>query len=356
MSINVTANDLNRPSGPKSMRHSAHPGRGGRMNKTMNRSPNMQLHRIKGTANAGRINTHSKSTKGPRGGGRFGAQLPSRKDLNPNSDPSQTLEDMNPQQKLFMQTLMEQNFQLMAMMQMPQPSNAGGGGGGGGGGFNGNGGAPQFGQPAQSLFDRVDSSTSGNMKVPYTDADRESAWKSICKQNLFCTFVQCPYAHQSPAAPPGTKVDLEDTCPHGAECKNRKCAAKHPSPSSGSSYQGPPPCKYHPYCTNQYCKFYHPVDDGYPCENGADCTLPNCSRQHIQVACKYNPCTNPICRFKHEPGQKSGVGARDAMRGKATWINPEWKNGASISAVEVPQLEVDGQNDVKKELDLEVVT
>lgn len=328
-------NNMDRPSGPKSMRNTAHSGRGGRIlghvNKAMTRGPNAQLHRIKGTANTGRINTHSNTPKGPRGGSRYLSQGTLRKDLNAKPMTPTTVEDMDPQQRMLMTSLMEQNMQLMtSFMQMQQQQQSGGSGGP----FNMNGGPAQFGQQqtTPSLFDRVNNNSGGNMKVPYTEADRESAWKSICKQNLFCTFVQCPYAHQSPAASPGTKVDLNDACPFGANCKNQKCTGKHPSPVSGSDYQGPPVCKYYPNCTNPFCKFAH-VDDGYPCENGGDCDQPSCTRKHIRVACKYSPCTNPMCEYQHKAGQKSGLGMRDAMRGKATWVNPEWKAGkAALSA------------------------
>jgi nuclear polyadenylated RNA-binding protein NAB2 len=42
------------------------------------------------------------------------------------------------------------------------------------------------------------------------------------------------------------------------------------------------------------------------CRNGADCVTPNCKFTHVTTLCKFNPCLNPICTFKHVEGQKRG--------------------------------------------------
>jgi len=43
------------------------------------------------------------------------------------------------------------------------------------------------------------------------------------------------------------------------------------------------------------------------CRNGADCKLEGCKFTHIKTMCKYNPCLNALCEFKHVEGQKRGV-------------------------------------------------
>lgn len=140
------------------------------------------------------------------------------------------------------------------------------------------------------------SSTGGNNTDPAT---------TVCKFNLACTKEDCPYAHQSPAAPTGTTIDVHDECPFGAACKNRKCVARHPSPAVKSTHQAEQECKFFPNCTNPNCPFKHPT---MPlCRNGADCTRPGCKFTHLKTACKFNPCLNPICPFKHTEGQKRGA-------------------------------------------------
>lgn len=128
---------------------------------------------------------------------------------------------------------------------------------------------------------------------------------TVCKFNLLCTKKDCIFAHQSPAAPAGTTIDVNDQCPFGAACKNRKCVARHPSPAQRVSHQAEQDCKFFPKCINPTCPFRHP---NMPmCRNGADCKLEGCKFTHIKTMCKYNPCLNPSCEFKHVEGQKRGV-------------------------------------------------
>jgi len=108
--------------------------------------------------------------------------------------------------------------------------------------------------------------------------------------------------HQSPAAPEGTVVDMSDTCSFGAACKNTKCAAKHPSPSQIKAFQGQELCKFFPNCTKPNCPFKHPTTP--VCRFGANCKTPNCQFTHLQIACRFNPCTNLRCPYVHEPGQQ----------------------------------------------------
>jgi hypothetical protein len=128
--------------------------------------------------------------------------------------------------------------------------------------------------------------------------------EAVCKYNLKCTNKDCKFAHQSPAAPPGTSVDVNDSCSFGAACKNRKCVGRHPSPAQRSAHQSEQDCKFFPNCQNPRCPFKHP---SMPlCRNGADCTTENCKFTHVTTKCKFNPCLNRACAFAHEAGQQGG--------------------------------------------------
>ena len=42
-----------------------------------------------------------------------------------------------------------------------------------------------------------------------------------------------------------------------------------------------------------------------PCKFGVNCTRPNCIYNHeIAIPCRYNPCLNEQCLFKHTEGQQ----------------------------------------------------
>lgn len=126
--------------------------------------------------------------------------------------------------------------------------------------------------------------------------------ETVCKYNLRCTNPECKFAHQSPAAPPGTTVDVKDVCSFGAACKNRKCVGRHPSPAARAAHQSEQDCKFYPNCQNPRCPFRHPSMP--PCRNGGDCSVPNCKFTHIKTPCKFHPCTNRFCPFMHEEGQR----------------------------------------------------
>jgi hypothetical protein len=128
--------------------------------------------------------------------------------------------------------------------------------------------------------------------------------ETVCKFNLRCTNKDCKFAHQSPAAPPGTHIDVQDVCTFGAACKNRKCVGRHPSPAARVAHQGEQDCKFFPNCQNPHCQFRHP---NMPlCRNGANCTTPNCKFTHVKTKCRYSPCLNPQCPFAHDEGQQGG--------------------------------------------------
>ncbi|KFY92740.1 hypothetical protein V498_04780 [Pseudogymnoascus sp. VKM F-4517 (FW-2822)] len=142
------------------------------------------------------------------------------------------------------------------------------------------------------------------MDMVLTPAHDPASPDTTCKFNLSCTNATCKFAHQSPAAPPGTAIDVTDTCAFGAACKNRKCTARHPSPAQKLAHNAEQDCKFFPNCTNARCPFRHPT--ARLCRNGADCTEEGCTFTHVKTMCKFNPCLNPQCAFKHEEGQRRG--------------------------------------------------
>jgi nuclear polyadenylated RNA-binding protein NAB2 len=192
-------------------------------------------------------------------------------------------------------------------------------------------------KPGRSLFDRVQPSSRGHgngfrrggshgsrggfsgeqhksisSETPSSSMDVEMSQEkreppsadSTCKYNLACTNKDCKFAHQSPAAPPGAPIDVADECSYGAACKNKKCTGRHPSPAQKLAHQTTMDCKFYPNCTNERCPFRHPTMP--PCRNGADCTTPDCKFVHSKVMCKFDPCLNPSCVYKHVDGQKRG--------------------------------------------------
>lgn len=138
---------------------------------------------------------------------------------------------------------------------------------------------------------------------------------STCYFGLRCLNKDCPYAHQSPAAPPGVEVDLSQTCSFGAACKNAKCVGKHPSPAQITAHKAEQECRFWPNCTNPNCAFKHPT---MPlCSFGASCTNKDCKFTHLQTKCKFSPCTNSRCPYQHEPGQHRSMAAFQWTKDKA---------------------------------------
>ncbi|RHZ57923.1 mRNA-binding protein NAB2 [Aspergillus thermomutatus] len=302
------------PTGPKAMRGGRQGGRGrmlNQINRALDRNNDSTLHRVRGQH--GRINSHGRDhTKGrshQNGGG--------RRQMNNGiaMGGTQSMMNMSPQDQMHLMSLLEEQARMMAQL-MP--------------GFVSPAINPAFQQNNQqqqgrSLFDRVERQgrPHGNFsnraqhhgisaKSPsdgHTDMDTkpdgpqdESNPDSVCRFNLRCTRKDCPFAHQSPAAPEGTPVDVADPCPYGAACKNRKCTGRHPSPAVKSAHQAEELCKFFPHCTNPHCSFKHP---SMPlCRNGADCSVEGCKFTHLQTPCKFNPCLNPSCPYKHAEGQK----------------------------------------------------
>ncbi|KAI0382067.1 hypothetical protein F5Y04DRAFT_253974 [Hypomontagnella monticulosa] len=342
MTMSVDSPELNAPTGPRSMRTPN--GRGGRekrmlghMAKAMDRSHDSVLHRVRANGNE-RINAHRAPPTGPRGGfGRgnnrmannraagisgFAAHVTQAAGQLPNMQAGQGMNAMNgmndanwmmpggaPEQLFH---LIQQQNQMMVQMQqqLAQQNQAMGNR-----------------QNGRSLFDRVQNPRGGrrgghsngyrshqtdsantteaggdNEDVDMTKRELPNPDTAVCKYNLACTNKDCKFAHQSPAAPPNTPVDVSDVCSYGAACKNWKCVGRHPSPANKRVYQNDQECKFFPNCTNPSCPFKHP--DMPPCRNGGDCSVEGCKFTHLQTMCKYKPCTNRFCPYKHDEGQR----------------------------------------------------
>lgn len=344
----------NRPTGPKSMRNPSRNGNKrmiGQISRAMDRSSDAVLHRVRPQQGTERINMHSRVLpKGPRTDQHWlsrtqtnGRPMGMPNGSMPNGGPARPLMQMTPQQQLQLMSMYEEQARMMQQlfspqqqqqMFMPKMNPA----------FH-NGGAPPRQQPGRSLFERVEGNPqrqnghfnkgpqfsggkfqsqelSTNTDIPsnHTNGDisssmevessqnnpPESASETICRFNLTCTKRDCPFAHQSPEAPPGTTIDVNDECPFGAACKNRKCVGRHPSPAQKVSHQSEQDCRFFPRCTNPSCPFRHPTAMP-PCRFGADCKKEGCKFTHVKTMCRFNPCLNPQCPFKHAEGQKRGV-------------------------------------------------
>ncbi|KAI9376223.1 hypothetical protein BJX61DRAFT_491267 [Aspergillus egyptiacus] len=308
-----------RPTGPKSMRNNARGGRGrmlNQINRNMDRGDS-GLHRIRDQAGGGRINSHG---RGP-GRGRFAQNANGRSHAGRQmggmgigsnmGGGSGNLMNMNPNDQMHLMSLLEEQARMMAQL-MP--------------GFVSPAINPAFQNGSQrSLSDRVERPRGGRhgnfgnrTRQPdpnKNDVDMDTSpdqtqnggqdennTDSVCHFNLRCTRKDCPFAHQSPAAPEGTPVDVSDTCSYGAACKNRKCTGRHPSPAVKSAHQAEELCRFFPNCTNPHCHFKHP---SMPlCRNGGDCSTAGCKFTHLQTPCKFNPCLNRSCPYKHAEGQR----------------------------------------------------
>ncbi|KAL8644465.1 MAG: hypothetical protein Q9226_007750, partial [Calogaya cf. arnoldii] len=163
---------------------------------------------------------------------------------------------------------------------------------------------------AENRQDATNGDITSSMEVEGSQKSQpEQSPDTICKFNLKCTKQDCPFAHQSPAAPPGIMMDLSSGCPFGARCQNRKCVMRHPSPSQNLAHSTTENCRFFPNCTNPTCPFRHPISmPPMPsCRFGEKCTRPGCKFKHSTVTCKFNPCLNPACPYKHAEGQRKGA-------------------------------------------------
>lgn len=340
-----------RPTAPKSMRGPAPNGRDKRLinqiNHNLDRNPDTTLRRIRAAPGTGRVNSHSREPpKGPRVQGAHFRNGAGARPANGHSGPQpgaypQALPaaTMTPQQQMQLLAMYEEQARMMARILSSEqlqdinnmhidPATSG---------PNAQHRPSQGQASGRSLFERVEATPSnlGHRKhfqpdhilgsqgddqmsdaphIPSSlttastndgDSTAKDPTVTLCRFNLTCTKSDCQFAHQSPAAPAGTTIDMTDTCSFGAACKNRKCTGRHPSAAQKSKHQAVQNCKFYPNCTNQKCPFLHP--DMPACRNGADCTVTNCKFAHSKIECRYNPCLNPACPFKHIAGQKRGA-------------------------------------------------
>ncbi|KAM3508455.1 hypothetical protein MY10362_001186 [Beauveria mimosiformis] len=311
--VDMDTESLNAPTGPRAMRNGQRGGRGGRVLGNVNRAMDRTdpLHRIRQNGNE-RINSHNR--QGQRGRG--GRMNPRNLQAGLAAGPQQWMmgqNGMQPSQSDLLAMLEQQNQMMYQISQM----------------MNGapnappNGGGYARGRGGKSLFDRVQDpnhrqrkpqlgnsetaggeNTEGGEDMDMSGREPPNPDETVCKYNLRCTNKECKFAHQSPAAPPGTSVDVNDPCSFGAACKNRKCVGRHPSPATKLAHQSEQDCKFFPNCQNAHCPFKHP---SMPlCRNGARCTTEGCKFTHVKTKCRFNPCLNPHCAFTHEEGQQGG--------------------------------------------------
>ncbi|KAF8543830.1 hypothetical protein BDD12DRAFT_164071 [Trichophaea hybrida] len=201
-----------------------------------------------------------------------------------------------------------------------------------------------------SLFERIQAppELNNDSQIDTNEDKTEEGWNGSsksekleeipCKFGTGCTKPECPFGHPTPATPAGkpTQYISGEKCPFGSKCKNRKCTGSHPSPASAPGYHGGWPtkieqdCKFFPNCTNPACPFKHPIMP--MCRNGANCTRPDCHFTHAETACKFKPCLNPNCIYRHEEGQQQLAQPGENAFGHKVWTAPgKGKNGEHVS-------------------------
>ncbi|ETN39839.1 uncharacterized protein HMPREF1541_06065 [Cyphellophora europaea CBS 101466] len=331
------ANHSNSPRGPRSSVNSRG-GRGGRGG-TPSKSAESALHRVRGND---RINSHNVrgAPKGPRNLQNRPGMQKALNGLADGAPPAQSAMMQpgmqNQQQGMNMQFSAEQQMQYLAMMEqqarlmaqwneLQQGMNGGGpqgrslfdrvesGRGRGGMRGRGRGGAAQngsrngsnaTGEPKDGAApSEGDATMEGN--DPAQAAKSNDPATTMCHFNTRCTNKECPYAHQSPAAPMNIPVDTSQVCEYGVACKNTACTARHPSPSLKQAHQAESECKFWPNCAKPNCPFRHPTQP--LCQFGASCKNVSCKFTHLSTMCRFNPCTNARCPYKHADGQNRSM-------------------------------------------------
>lgn len=312
-------------------------GRGrmvGQINRALDRGNDSVLHRVRPQGGNERINQHGQNARSARGAhnrnnrmmGNRGAGMGMGGGM-ANGGAASSIINMNPQQQMqMMAAMLEEQSRMMAQF-MPgmvspaiNPNFQNGqngrslmdrvqknGRGGHQNGFNRNKGLNQNKKSQDVEMDMdtkpdTDPSSSMEFETSSQNAATADPAATMCRFNKRCKNKDCPFAHASPAAPEGTNVDVTDTCSYGAACKNFKCTARHPSPAQKAAHQSEESCRFYPNCTNPHCTFKHPSMP--PCRNGGDCTTPGCKFTHLQTPCRFNPCLNRNCPFKHAEGQR----------------------------------------------------
>lgn len=347
----------------------------GQISKAMDRSSDAVLHRVRPQQGSERINMHNRPPqKGPRiDQNRTSRPLPNGRPIGmpngslPNGGAAGSMMQMTPQQQMQLISMYEEQARMMSQIFSPQQQQQIFMPGMAQASINPafRNGAQQPGQqPGRSLFERVESNPqrqTGHPNKPtlhhggssqtyskqepaatphgvfnYNNGDISSSMEvessqnnapetpseMTCRYNLTCTRKDCPYAHQSPAAPPGITIDVQDECPFGAACKNRKCVGRHPSPAQKVVHQSERECRFFPHCTNSSCPFRHPTMP--VCRNGADCKREGCKFTHVKTMCKYHPCLNAQCPYKHAEGQRG-------IFGDKVWVADDGEEKGHVS-------------------------
>ncbi|KAJ2904782.1 hypothetical protein MKZ38_007138 [Zalerion maritima] len=376
-----SAEEINAPRGPRSMRNPNQRGGNkrnmiGQINRAMDRPHDSIIHRVRGNE---RINASSRGPpSGPRGShqntnriprnangraaniaqgiaahGLNGANMHITGPPHPQGPPGMNgpINNMNgppgpwmmqghpaappqqdQQQQMQMVAMIEQQSRLIQQLhhqqqKMMSNNQHSGRGGFKNGSFRGRGAHQSNGRHNNDRQKQDHIIKSGAPEGEDVDMTQLKPEETVCKYNLRCTNKDCKFAHQSPAAPPGITIDVQDVCSFGAACKNKKCVGRHPSPATKVAHQGEQNCKFYPNCQNPHCQFRHPPP---PCRNGGDCTAPNCKFTHLETMCKFRPCTNRFCKFKHEEGQRgtfqdkvwvAGQSEKDGEGGSQTSIS-----------------------------------
>lgn len=329
----------NAPKGPKGLHGGPRGGRGGRNSATGRGGFDAALHRTRGSD---RINSHTRGApKGPKGSHGKDVRPGMQKALNglqnqqmqnammQGAQQGGQFNPISPQQQMEFMAMMEQQARMLAQFMPnmvppglntgPQPNGQNGrsmfdrverGRGGANARGRGRGANSQNGsrKPSETTEGGENQSVDSAMETESTNTiGPKDPTSTVCYFNLRCLNKDCPYAHQSPAAPAGTEIDMSNTCSFGAACKNTACHGKHPSPALITAHKAEQECKFFPNCTNPNCPFKHP---SMPlCQFGASCTNKDCKFTHLKTKCKFNPCTNARCPFAHDPGQNRNMAA-----------------------------------------------
>ncbi|KPI40034.1 uncharacterized protein AB675_11466 [Cyphellophora attinorum] len=333
-SYNPVANKYYSPKGPRGSNSSTRGGRGAGRGSN-NRGSDAALHRVRGNDRIGSHNVRG-APKGPRGlqnrpgmqkalnGVLGGSPQGSPRNMAQNGMPDpQQMMNFSPEQQMQYLAMMEQQARLMAqwnelqngMNGNPQsrsmfdrvesPRGRGGMRGRGRGNFQQNGsrnGSIAPSEPKPEGEAPADGATDATMEgVDQAPAKTNDPATTMCHWNLQCTNKECKFAHQSPVAPMNIPVDVSQACTFGVACKNTTCNLRHPSPALKKDHQAQSECKFYPNCTKFNCPFKHPEQP--VCSYGASCKNANCKFTHLQTLCKFNPCTNTKCPFRHAAGQ-----------------------------------------------------